>query len=228
VKSTNGSAAIGETALVDLTVATEPTGIFLPRIKRQIVIVPIVGLTPYIPHKFAEKALAMMRDKQQGKGVKRRDPKNPEEDAHAATHWYDEENRIVGCPAVSFKAAIVGAVREFEGLTIVRAKTAIWVRGDGPEQLVRIEGTPVMFEAAVRNATGVADLRYRNRLFPWSATLFIRFPTSLCDAQSVVALTDAAGAGGIGDWRPSAPKSLTGSYGQWTVATDAKYDVIEA
>ena len=41
----------------------------------------------------------------------------------------------------------------------------------------------------------------------------------MIDEASVIALVDAAGMGGVGEWRPSAPKSATGSYGQFRVAS---------
>ena len=67
--------------------------------------------------------------------------------------------------------------------------------------------------------TGVADLRYRYSFFPWSADLRIRFLPSVLTQDSVLALLDAAGYGGVGDWRPSAPKSATGTFGQFEVVT---------
>jgi len=37
------------------------------------------------------------------------------------------------------------------------------------------------------------------------------------DEGSILALADAAGVGGIGEWRPTSPKSATGSYGTFEV-----------
>jgi hypothetical protein len=130
-------------------------------------------------------------------------------------------------PAVAFKAAMCSAVRYFQGITMVAAKALFFVEGQGPEQLVPIEGHLEMWEATPRNQGGVVDLRYRNRIFPWSATIAVRFLPALIDTQSVVALLDAAGRQGVGDWRPASPKSMTGTYGQWRVVDpEAREEVV--
>ena len=49
------------------------------------------------------------------------------------------------------------------------------------------------------------------------AELHIDFMPSQLSHESVIALVEAGGFGGIGEWRPSAPKSLTGTYGRFTV-----------
>lgn len=177
----------------------------------------IEGVTPLIPHSWSEKSLQLMRSKQFGQAARpAREAKNPEEEAHAATYWLPDGRP--GMPAVAFKAAMCSAVRYFEGLTMVAAKALFFVQGEGPDQLVPIEGTPELWEATPRNQGGVVDLRYRNRFYPWAATIVVRFLPARIDAQSVVALLDAAGRQGVGDWRPASPKSMTGVYGQWRVA----------
>jgi hypothetical protein len=65
------------------------------------------------------------------------------------------------------------------------------------------------------------DLRYRNYFFPWKAVLNIRFISDAIDADSILALVDAGGRGGVGDWRPSSPKSATGTYGQYRVDVES-------
>lgn len=181
-------------------------------------IVPIIGSTALIPHKWSEKALNMMREAQSGNKLKsKKEPKNPEQEANDATYWIEEG--VPGMPATAFKAAIVAAARHFEGVTMVALKTAIFVQGVGIDQLIRIEGPYEIFESTPRVGMGTADLRYRNRIFPWSAELRINYLRAVIDSSSVVALVDAAGRGGVGDWRPSSPKSHTGSYGTFKVDT---------
>lgn len=208
-----GEAQVGQIALV--------------RLERTSIIVPIVGRTPYIPHKWGAKALGMMREAQSGAGrvKKTREAKNPERDAFETTYWL-VPNELPGAPATSFKAAIIGATRSFEGITIVGAKTMIYVYGEGPEQLVPLlDAAWTMREDTPRNATGVADLRYRNQVWPWRAELRIEFPPQRLSADSVIALVDEAGRGGIGDWRPSAPKSMTGTFGQWEIDETRRIEV---
>jgi hypothetical protein len=190
--------------------------IVLRRLERSIVDVPIVGQTPLIPHKWSEKARRMMLDKQQGKAVEKKAPKNPEQEAHDATYWM-EDGTTPGMPATAFKAAIADAARRFESLTQVLLKQSVFVEGEGDDQLVPIFGDITMREDMPRNATGVADLRYRNQVWPWEATLRIEYVTSALTLGALIALVDAAGLGGVGDWRPSAPKSKSGTFGRWTV-----------
>jgi hypothetical protein len=188
----------------------------LIRLDERTVHIPIVGVTPVIPHKWSEKSLRMMRESQSGnKARAKHAPKVAEEEAEAAT--YRLADGRPGMPATAFKAAIVGACRLFKGITLVQAKQSFFVVGEGPDQLVPIEGDATLREDTPRNATGVADLRYRYAYWPWSATLPVAFLPSVVDLDSVIALVAAAGTGGVGDWRPSAPKSLTGTFGRFTV-----------
>ncbi len=120
-------------------------------------------------------------------------------------------------PATAFKSAIADAARHFDGVAIVTVKQSIFVSGEGPDQLIPIEGEITMREDMPRNATGVADLRYRNQIYPWRAELEIEYLASALTVDAILALVDAAGNGGVGDWRPSAPKSKSGTFGRWQV-----------
>jgi hypothetical protein len=191
--------------------------ITLTAIKRQTILVPITGLTPLIAHKFSEKAKKQMLDDQVKTRAKaKRPPQDPEAEYHAAR--YVMEDGRDGFPAVGFKAAIVGAARLFDGISMTALKQAIYVQGQGSAQLIPIDGTPVMREDVCRVGMGTANLRYRPEYWPWTAVLPVTFVPTMIDEASVIALVDAAGMGGVGEWRPSAPKSATGSYGQFQVS----------
>jgi hypothetical protein len=193
--------------------------ITIERIQKVMIEVPIVGVTPLIPHRWSAKARNMMLAKQQGKLTKAKAPKDPSLEASEATYWMPDGG--VGMPSLAFKSAIADAARYFDkSVTIESLKRAIYVDGIVGEDgmpLVAITGDPEMFEAMPRNATGVADLRYRNRVWPWSATLRVTYIESMMTAESVVNLVDASGIGGVGDWRPSSPKSKSGTYGTYRV-----------
>lgn len=189
----------------------------LAPIKRESIVVSIRGKAPLIIGRWSEKALDQMRQKQFSRTVRpAREPKNPEEEARARTYWCEDGRP--GMPATAFKAAMVGACRLFEGLPMTQAKLLFFVAGQGPEMLVPIDGQISMREDTPRNANGQPDLRYRNQVSDWSATLKVTFLASKIDAASVVELVNVAGVGGVGEWRPSAPKSHTGTYGTWEVA----------
>lgn len=214
--------------------------ITLKRIGRSVARIPVEGTAPLIMNKFSAKAQQLMLDKQMGEAVQRV-PKNPEEN-YQDSLWQlpqapDGAERF-GFPAPGFKAAIVNAARYFKGskLTMELLKQAVFVRGEGGEMLVPLlgqmkvtaaEGTetvsaegfaqPRMRQDTVRNATGVADIRFRGEFWPWSAYLDVVYVSNTMNIDSVVALVDAAGLNGVGEWRPGSKQSKTGTYGTWHV-----------
>src|SRR5262245_11106226 len=178
--------------------------------------VPIIGESELIVHAWSEKAKRQMLDKQMNPGSRaKKEPKDPNADFEAC--FYRLPDGGYGFPAAAFKAAIVGACRLFDGLPMTQAKIAIRVLGE----LVPIVGEPYMREDMVRLETGVADIRYRPGFPTWSAVLPISFNASLLSVKSLIHLVDGAGQGGVGEWRPSAPKSASGSYGTFKVDTSA-------
>jgi hypothetical protein len=204
-------------------VATATTKVIdLQRIARNTIKIPIVGVTPLIPHNWSEKARRLMRIAQgiavdgAAPTVKRaREAKDPLEEAEASL--YRLEDGGIGMPATAFKSAIADASRDFTAVTIVQVKQSVFVYGEGAEQLVPIEGDLHLREDMPRNANGNADLRYRYSVWPWRAELQVEFKANYLTEGAVAALVDAAGDVGVGDWRPGAPKSKTGTYGRFTV-----------
>lgn len=185
-------------------------------IRRETVEIPIFGVSPLIPHKWSEKARGMMRDKQTGSKARTlREVKDPVAEAEASLYRLPDGRP--GMPATAFKAATIGAARLYDGVTMASLKAALFVAGEGEDQLVAIDGEMTMREDTPRNSGGTADLRYRYAFFPWRAKLSLTFIPALIDLDSVVNLVDAGGNGGVGDWRPSAPKSLTGTFGRYEV-----------
>lgn len=181
--------------------------------------IEIVGITPYIPHRWSEKAKELMPGHPNKAQVREtKGPRQPVEEAESCVYRLPDGRP--GIPATALKAAMVGACRLFEGLTMVEAKLKFHVVGEGPEQLVPLTGTPVLREDTPRNSNGSADLRYRTMFTDWRATVTISYLAGLLNDDSVVALLDAAGKGGVGDWRPSAPKSATGTFGMFRVAAE--------
>jgi hypothetical protein len=206
-KATNN----GSSAVLD-----EPAGIKLRRLERVVHEIPIRGTAPLIVNRWSEKAKQMMLEAQQTKARPKKDPKDPVANFEASK--YHLEDGRDGFPATAFKASIVHAGRLFDGITQVQLKQTVVVIGIGPEQLVPLEyGSCSMREDTPRNASGVADLRYRAQYNDWSATLQVRSIAGSFDIESLFALVDAAGIGGVGEWRPTSPKSATGTFGTFEV-----------
>lgn len=193
---------------------SETSQITLKRIGTETIVVPIVGVTPLIVHAWSEKARKAMLDKQQGKPTTKA-VRDPEADFMSSRYFLPDGSD--GFPATAFKAAIVNACTLFDSMTKVAAKQSIFVHGVGPDQLIPIVGEPYMREDQVRIGQGTTDLRFRACYPEWSADLTIRYVTVAITRESVLALVDAAGLGGVGEWRPSAPKSATGTFGQFAI-----------
>jgi len=191
----------------------------IKRLERLLFEVPIVGTAPLIVNRWSEKAKAQMLDAQQSKTRAKKEPKDPKANYEASK--YRLEDGRDGFPASAFKAAIVHAARLFEGVTQVALKQTVVVVGEGPELLVPLEYSDVtMREDTPRNASGVADLRYRAMYLNWKATLQLRVIGGQFTLESLFALVDAAGIGGVGEWRPTSPKSATGTFGTFEVVGD--------
>lgn len=191
-----------------------PGALRLERIEVHRMEVPIVGITPLIVHAWSEKARNQMAATETVK--RKKEPRDPQGDFEAARYRLPDGRD--GFPAVGFKAAMVGAARLFDGVTMTALKQWLFVVGEGPSQLVPITGKISRREDMVRVGQGKADIRWRPQFDDWSTTLLVEFVASAITPSSVLALVDAAGIGGVGEWRPSAPKGATGSYGRFRVA----------
>lgn len=188
----------------------------LRRLERVVFEVPVQGTSPLIVNRWSEKAKKMMLEAQQTKARPKKDPKDPVANFEASRYRFDDGRD--GFPATAFKAAIVHAARLFDGITQVQLKQTVIVIGEGADQLVPLEYDEItMREDTPRNASGVADLRYRAQYWPWRATLRVRTIGGQFDRGSILSLVDAAGIGGVGEWRPTAPKSATGTFGTFEV-----------
>ena len=164
----------------------------------QSVVIPIVGISPLIVHRFSEKAIKMLEDKQAGKAKnKKHDIRKPEDDYHGAKHistlgWE-------GFPAAGFKASIIRGAKMI-GLVMKDTQTGFFIKADDEEtQLVRIYGESRMRTDPVRVSNGGADIRYRPEYLNWTAELTIEFNSGVLSLDQIHQLVKAAGYGcGIG------------------------------
>lgn len=194
----------------------------LQRINRETAVIEIHGTAPLIVHAWSEKARRMMLDSQMGKKAPKI-KKNPEADFNESRYLFADGSGD-GFPIMAFKAATVkGGGRVFGKavkMTELRQNFTFLADGFGIDgaQLARLIGPPpVMREDMVRVGMGTADIRYRAEYRDWSAVLRIQFVPNLIDLGSVVALVDAGGTNGIGEWRPE----KNGSFGTYEVVSEA-------
>ena len=65
--------------------------------------------------------------------------------------------------------------------------------------------------------SGTPDIRHRPEFFGWSMVILIEYEPNLISPDQVINLVNRAGSGsGLGEWRPSSPKS-PGTHGRFEV-----------
>lgn len=191
--------------------------------------VEVVGRTPLIVHNWDRKAIIDMENQGDPNMAPKKRGKRDPEAAFMASRYFLPDGTD-GFPAVAFKSAIADAFRFFEGSGVkkVNLKQSVFIVGEmedpataarSPQQLVRINGEAKIREDCVRISMVKTDLRWRAQFWPWSAVLPVEYMPSMIGPEALVNIINAAGYGGVGEWRPSAPKSSTGSYGMFEVKT---------
>lgn len=185
----------------------------------------LVGTSPYVQHKFSQKAQTMMEEKQrageQARKNRKRAARDFEEDYLQALHvstegWY-------GIPAPAFRNALISACR-VAGFAMTKAKLSVFVTSDGLDKddstpLVKIIGDPRPHKSFARNETGVIDLRWRPMWDEWQVTLRLRWDGDQFSIDDIVNLVMRAGMQvGVGEGRPDSPNSNGLGWGLWSVA----------
>lgn len=186
----------------------------------------ITGTAPLVINAFPAKAREQMRTKQEKgsqskKGVKR-DPKDFEAAYEGAKHVSTEG--WLGIPAPAFRNAMISACR-LVGFKMTHAKLSVFVEADGYDALdgtglVKITaGEPKYVEHAVRNETGVADIRPRPMWAAgWQAVVSLRWDTEQFSATDITNLLVRAGAQvGVGEGRPDSKNSAGMGWGLFDV-----------
>lgn len=188
----------------------------------------ITGTSPYMQARFTEKAMAKMRATQeagsQSRGKKVRDARDFAADYEAAKHI--SEAGWVGIPAGAFRTAMIDVCR-LVGFKMTLAKLAIFIQSDGIDKidgtpLVKINGTPEQNVSAVRNESGVCDLRSRPMWRNWTVKLRVEFDEdqfSLADVTNLLARVGIQC--GVGEGRPNSRASTGIGFGRFAIGKAA-------
>ena len=186
----------------------------------------IVGTAPYVQCAFPAKAREMMKAKQmagsQAKKGAKRDAKDFDLCYQQAQHVSREGWN--GIPASGFRAGLISACRLVD-FKMTRAKLSLFVVADGFDNLdgtplVKItKGKPHYVEHAVRNATGVADIRARPMWDEgWEAVLRLTWDADQFSTQDVANLLMRVGLQvGVGEGRPDSPNSAGMGWGTFAI-----------
>jgi hypothetical protein len=186
----------------------------------------IVGTSPYVQNRFAQKALdqiiATQKAGSQSQKGKKREPKDfdacYEGAKHVSTeHWY-------GIPAPAFRAACVSACRLI-GFKMTLAKLSIFALPDGFDKndstpLVKItKGEPERHVGPARNDNGGIDIRVRPMWQPgWESTLRVEYDGDIYGEEDIVNLVERVGRQvGIGEGRNDSRNSCGCGWGSFTL-----------
>ena len=190
---------------------TEVKTLAISRPRMSTAVVSITGTAPLMIAKFSQKAInkieATQRAGGQAKSKKNREARNFEADTEAARHLSTEG--WDGVAASAFRNACIDACRA-AGFVMTKAKLAVFTVADGFDQedgtpLVKIESKGGFEQSimAVRNASGVMDLRARPMWRDWSMAVKIRFDEDILSIDDITNLMLRVGAQvGIGEGRP--------------------------
>ena len=206
--------------------ATVQTAVQIKPANIQQAVFKIKGTAPYVQARFSAKAMQAMKEKMlagsTAKGKKVREARNFDEDFEQAKH--DSEQGWVGIPASSFRQAIISACR-LVGFRMTLAKLSVFVAADGFD---RVDGIPLIklqapeperTEMAVRNATGVADIRVRPMWREWAADVTVSYDADQFTLQDVTNLMQRVGMQvGIGEGRPDSRDSAGLGWGTFVLA----------
>lgn len=206
----------------------------VPKPKESIVVSPpdikafkvkLVGNAPYMQSRFSQKAMQAMSDKMDGttkKGTKQaREKRDFDADYEGAKHI--STDGWIGVPASSIRAALISACR-LTGFTMTRAKLSLFVKAEGFDAvdgapLVKIYGEPEQNKSAVRNATGVFDLRVRPLWREWYLEPTIQFDADQFSLEDVLNLLRRVGLQvGLGEGRPDSRSSAGLGFGTFEVS----------
>lgn len=187
--------------------------------------IQIVGTAPYCQARFSAKAQQAMKSKMEAgstaKKGKAREARDFDADFEGAKHI--STDGWVGIPAAAFRKAMIDVCRAVN-FKMTHAKMSVFVEADGFDNvdgvpLVKlIAGQPEKLEMAVRNATGVADIRVRPMWRKWGANVRVKFDSDQFTASDVVNLMSRAGQQiGVGEGRAFSRDSAGIGYGGFAV-----------
>jgi len=190
--------------------------IVVDEIQTEVLRLHVVGTTPLIMNRLAEKARHELLLPSGRKTTADRASSlkhDPVAEFRASPYLMadDDAPTLLAQMASAFKGAAMTASLDLPGTRKAQIGRLLWVR----DRLVGIHGVPEIFCAITRSAdiNKTPDVRTRAILPTWAATIIVEFAVPLLNARSVVDLFAAAGKlSGIGDWRPEKGK---GDYGQF-------------
>jgi hypothetical protein len=188
----------------------------------------IIGTAPLVMAKFSQKAKEMMMATQEAgstaRSKKKRTAKDFKADCEACIHY--STDGWIGIPAPAFRAAMISACR-LVGFRMTLAKLSLFTFADGYEEdgtpLVRMKaGKYEQTTMAVRNSTGVIDIRSRPMWHQWEAMVRIQFDADQFTLQDISNLMHRVGVQvGLLEGRPDSRDSAGMGWGTFRIESEA-------
>ena len=185
----------------------------------------VAGESPYVQHKFSEKAKAQIMATQAAgstaKTKKKREPKDFDQVCKDATHY--SRQGWIGIPAPAFRNAMIAACR-LVGFKMTIGKMTLFVKADGFDRddgtpLVRIFGEHRRHDMAARNDNGSVDIRSRPMWEQWMARVMVRFDADQFTPTDVTNLMMRVGMQvGVGEGRHDSKKSAGIGWGEFSLS----------
>lgn len=182
--------------------------------------VAVVGTTPLILNRLAEKArreLLMPAPKKTAADKAANLKHNPIEEFRASPVRVREDDAptLLAMPATAFKGAMRTAALDLPGAKKSQIGRLTYI----PGETVGVYGLPKVYSTIVRSAdmNRTPDVRTRCIVPKWAALLSITFVKPIMREQAIANLLAAAGITvGVGDFRP---EKGAGNYGQFEVVS---------
>jgi len=202
--------------------------------------IPIVGDTPFSPHKLSAEARRQLDRTKKDKTKIKKQVIDPQQEFARSLYWLDKNGDLMadgkdplkhkfgfGMKASAFKQGMMAAGRMVEGVKMTQLKPIFHVFGaeDTSKMFVKIKGIPEI-ECEFGNelgvwvriggqgpGTGTPDIRYRATFKKWSAVLYIQYNPDWISAEQLFNLANIAGfVAGIGEDRPGKKGGTGGMY----------------
>jgi hypothetical protein len=206
----------------------EEVEINIIRVEESVMPIYLVGKSPLIMNRLAEKAkheLLLPAGRKTAAEKAGNLKHDPYQEYRSAAHTFRDPAAptFLAMPSSAPKRAMASAALDLPGAKKAQIGRLTYVQGE----MVGIYGLPKIFMRIVRSAdmNKTPDVRTRVIVEHWAALIHVSFVTPIINHTMVASLLAAAGLYiGIGDWRP---EKGAGSYGQFTIMPTNKAPEIE-
>lgn len=196
---------------------SEPQEVVIQAIDRQQVVIEVEGVegSSLITHRLSAETMEKVMSKETG-SVKKKEFRNFDNE-YKSCFYYTPEGKY-GIPAAAFMGSMLDAAVA-SNVPKTQVKRAVRMLGDILELDVAKKNVNRRVDYPRRaGLNGAPDERHRPEFHDWKCKLFIEYDGNQITLNQIVNLINQAGfSSGVGDWRPSSPKS-SGNHGMFRVS----------